>query len=176
MHILQERLAEFDTAADRRPFQTRRGGSIKLQQLARQFPGELLRRPGLEFEESVTRDSRLKSRLRPMRELTRLGSARTIAAGHAFVQTSDGATTRRCRTTAPTPSPRCIRATRVLLWLQRPSTIQERLNPLNATDIPGFSMSSCRRVVVGPGGGLVVVGAGFQAAVQDADESVGQLA
>ena len=46
----------------------------------------------------------------------------------------------------------------------------------NATDIPGFSMSSCRRVVVGPGGGLVVVGAGFQAAVQDADESVGQLA
>ena len=29
---------------------------------------------------------RLKARLRPMRGLKRLGSARTIAAGHAFVQ------------------------------------------------------------------------------------------
>jgi transposase-like protein len=29
---------------------------------------------------------RLKSRLRPMRGLKRLASARTIAAGHAFVQ------------------------------------------------------------------------------------------
>src|SRR5262245_37730717 len=46
----------------------------------------------------------------------------------------------------------------------------------NATDIPGFSMSSCCRVVVGPGGGLVVEGAGLQAAVQDADEPVGELA
>jgi len=31
-------------------------------------------------------DGRLKARLRPMRELKRLASARTIAAGHAFVQ------------------------------------------------------------------------------------------
>ena len=29
---------------------------------------------------------------------------------------------------------------------------------------------------VGPGGGFVIEGAGFQAAVQDADESVGELA
>jgi hypothetical protein len=41
---------------------------------------------------------------------------------------------------------------------------------------PRFSMSSCCRVVVGPGGGLVVEGAGLQAAVQDADEPVGELA
>ena len=31
-------------------------------------------------------DGRLKDRLRPMRGLKRLASARTIAAGHAFVQ------------------------------------------------------------------------------------------
>src|SRR5215472_7164496 len=48
--------------------------------------------------------------------------------------------------------------------------------PANATDIPGFSMSSCCRGVVGPGGGLVVEAAGLQAAVQDADEPVGELA
>ena len=39
-----------------------------------------------------------------------------------------------------------------------------------------FRLSSCGRVVVGPGGGLVVAGAGLQTAVQDADESVGELA
>src|SRR5262245_927403 len=48
--------------------------------------------------------------------------------------------------------------------------------PANATDIQGFSMSSCCRVVVGPGGGLVVEAAGLQAAVQDADEPIGELA
>ena len=41
-------------------------------------------------------------------------------------------------------------------------------------------MSSCGLdfllSVLGPGGGLVVTGAGFQAAVQDADEPVGELA
>src|SRR5215471_5167714 len=47
---------------------------------------------------------------------------------------------------------------------------------INATDIPGFSMSSGPGEVVRPGGGFVVDGAGLQAAVQDADEPVGELA
>ena len=37
-------------------------------------------------------------------------------------------------------------------------------------------MSSGGGVVVGPGGVLVVEGAGLEAAVQDADEAVGELA
>src|SRR5215472_10146312 len=51
-----------------------------------------------------------------------------------------------------------------------------RLRSINATDIPGFSMSSGPGEVVRPGGGFVVDGAGLQAAVQDADEPVGELA
>lgn len=44
-------------------------------------------------------------------------------------------------------------------------------------DIPGAWMSSSSFVeVVRPGGGLVVEGAGFEASVQDADESIGELA
>ena len=39
-----------------------------------------------------------------------------------------------------------------------------------------FRLSSCGGVVVGPGGGFVVEGAGLQAAVQDADEPVAELA
>ena len=34
----------------------------------------------------------------------------------------------------------------------------------------------CGRCVLRPGGGFVVEGAGFEAAVQDADEAVGELA
>src|SRR5271165_6005647 len=45
------------------------------------------------------------------------------------------------------------------------------------TDIPGAEMSSGELVfVVGPGGFLVVEGAGLQTSVQDADEPVGDLA
>ncbi len=46
---------------------------------------------------------------------------------------------------------------------------------LNATDIPGFSMSSGGAVAVRPGGCFVVAGAGLEAAVQDADEAVAEL-
>jgi hypothetical protein len=46
---------------------------------------------------------------------------------------------------------------------------------INATDIPGFSMSSGGAVPVRPGRFLVVAGSGLQAAVQDADEAVGEL-
>src|SRR6185312_17394603 len=46
---------------------------------------------------------RLKSRLRPMRSLTRLRSARVISAGHAFVQTSAVVTT-----TSPLTSSRAV--------------------------------------------------------------------
>src|SRR4051794_20636045 len=49
-------------------------------------------------------------------------------------------------------------------------------DPTNATDIPGFSMSSGGAVAMRPGGGFVVAGAGLQTAVQDADEAVGELA
>ena len=48
--------------------------------------------------------------------------------------------------------------------------------PTNATDIPGFSKSSSGRGVVCPGGVFVVEGVGLQAAVQDADEAVRELA
>jgi hypothetical protein len=42
-------------------------------------------------------------------------------------------------------------------------------------DIPGASVSSGEGVLaVGPGGGFVVEGSGFKAAVQDADETVGE--
>ena len=44
------------------------------------------------------------------------------------------------------------------------------------SDIPWFSPSSCGGLVMCPGGGLVVVGAGLEAAVQDADQSVPELA
>jgi hypothetical protein len=46
---------------------------------------------------------------------------------------------------------------------------------LDAADIPGFSKSSGGRGVVCPCGLLVVGGAGFQAAVEDADEAVREL-
>ncbi|MCW2761362.1 MAG: hypothetical protein JWR85_1563 [Marmoricola sp.] len=45
-----------------------------------------------------------------------------------------------------------------------------------AADIPGFSESSSGGGVVCPCGVFVVGGVGFQAAVQDADEAVGELA
>ena len=46
-----------------------------------------------------------------------------------------------------------------------------------AKDIPAALMSSSGGVeVVGPGGCLVVVGGGFEAAVEDADEAVADLA
>src|SRR5215472_6147576 len=41
---------------------------------------------------------------------------------------------------------------------------------------PRFSMSSSGAEGVGPGGGFVVEAAGLQAAVQDADEPIGELA
>ena len=48
------------------------------------------------------------------------------------------------------------------------------------TDIPSWNLSSGGGLqgvlVVRPGGGLVVEGAGLEAAVQDADEPVGELA
>ncbi len=44
-----------------------------------------------------------------------------------------------------------------------------------AADIPCFLMSS-GRLEMGPGGGLVVGGSGFEAAVEDADEAVAELA
>ena len=44
-----------------------------------------------------------------------------------------------------------------------------------AADIPGFSKSSGGRGVVCPCGGFVIGGVGFQAAVEDADEAVGEL-
>jgi hypothetical protein len=46
----------------------------------------------------------------------------------------------------------------------------------SAADIPGFWLSSCCGVVVSPRDVFVVEGAGFQAAVQDADVAVGQSA
>jgi len=46
---------------------------------------------------------------------------------------------------------------------------------LNSADIPGSLKSSRGCSEVGPGGVFVVSGVGFQAAVQDADEPVGQL-
>ncbi len=45
----------------------------------------------------------------------------------------------------------------------------------NAADIPGSLKSSGSCCEVGPGGVFVVAGVGLQAAVQDADEAVGQL-
>ncbi len=45
-----------------------------------------------------------------------------------------------------------------------------------AADIPGFSLSRGRAILVCPGDGFVVGGAGLQAAVQDADEAVAELA
>src|SRR5215469_14502124 len=46
----------------------------------------------------------------------------------------------------------------------------------NAADIACSGTSSRGLLVVAPGGLLVVGGAGFEAAVQDADEAVGELA
>jgi hypothetical protein len=58
----------------------------------------------------------------------------------------------------------------------KPPVISTRCpTSVNATDIPGFGLSSCGRVVVGPGGVFVVEGGGLQAAVQDADEPVAEL-
>ena len=45
-----------------------------------------------------------------------------------------------------------------------------------AADIPGFDLSSCSCVVVGPGDGFLVAGVVFEAAVEDAEETVGELA
>ncbi len=47
---------------------------------------------------------------------------------------------------------------------------------LCAADIPCSEMSSGCGSVVGPGGGFVVGGMGAEAAVQDADEAVAELA
>jgi hypothetical protein len=47
--------------------------------------------------------------------------------------------------------------------------------PGGRADIPGFFLSSSGRDVVSPGGGFVVEGVRFEAAVQDPDESVGEL-
>jgi len=47
---------------------------------------------------------------------------------------------------------------------------------LSAADIPGFSMSSGAGHVVAPGGCFVVASVGLQAAVEDPDEAVGDLA
>ena len=41
-------------------------------------------------------------------------------------------------------------------------------------DIPGLYLSSGGCLAVGPGGGFVVGGLVFEAAVEDADESVGE--
>ena len=46
----------------------------------------------------------------------------------------------------------------------------------SAADIPGSLLSSCGLGVVAPGGVLAVAGSRFEAAVQDADEAVGELA
>jgi hypothetical protein len=62
-----------------------------------------------------------------------------------------------------------------LLARDRPHIVHLSANARLAPDIPGFSMSSSCCVVVLPGDGLVVGGVGFQAAVQDANESVGDL-
>jgi|tagenome__1003787_1003787.scaffolds.fasta_scaffold18786878_2 2-polyprenyl-6-methoxyphenol hydroxylase-like FAD-dependent oxidoreductase len=40
----------------------------------------------------------------------------------------------------------------------------------------GGAVSSCGGLVVGPGGGFVVAGSGFEAAVQDPDQAVAELA
>jgi hypothetical protein len=78
---------------------------------------------------------RLKSRLRPMRGLKRLRSARVISAGHAFVQTSAAATTnsawnsthssgsRRPSPNSPSPSDR---GTTPISRTRSPSTQQSR--------------------------------------------------
>src|SRR5665647_4345 len=51
-----------------------------------------------------------------------------------------------------------------------------RSNAHRAADIPGFSLSSSGPGVVVPGEGFVVGLAGFEAAVEDADPAVGELA
>src|SRR5258708_8898960 len=62
-----------------------------------------------------------------------------------------------------------------------PEHLADLLWTMNRTkDIPGADMSSRSLDSLAgdlrPGGGLVIEGAGFQAAVQDADEPVGQVA
>jgi len=47
---------------------------------------------------------------------------------------------------------------------------------LIAADIPAFKLSSVDRDVVGPGLCLVVEAAGLEAAVEDSDEAVAELA
>jgi DDE superfamily endonuclease len=80
---------------------------------------------------------RLKSRLRPMRGLTRLRSARVISAGHAFVQTSAVVTT-----TSPLTSSRAV------------SSVKQRPPVARRTDTTGgVSRSAGQRAT-----GLVVSG------------------
>lgn len=50
------------------------------------------------------------------------------------------------------------------------------ISALSAADIPSFSMTSGTGHVVAPGGVFVVASSGFEAAVEDADETVGELA
>jgi hypothetical protein len=58
--------------------------------------------------------------------------------------------------------------------LRRPDELSDpgKATTINAADIPCSEMSSGGGDVVCPGGVLVVEGAGLEAAVQDADESV----
>src|SRR5215217_3283275 len=57
-----------------------------------------------------------------------------------------------------------------------PATRHGRALARSVADIPGSALSSSDSLVVGPGGVLVVDGVGFEAAVEDADEAVGDLA
>ena len=59
-------------------------------------------------------------------------------------------------------------------WLLPGCALIGEVAPL-AADIPGSLKSSGSCCEVGPGGVFVVAGVGFEAAVQDADEAVGQL-
>jgi hypothetical protein len=62
-----------------------------------------------------------------------------------------------------------------------PRSVSAQLRPdiYRGRDIPGLQLSSCNLLIFisgcWPGSGLVIVGAGLQAAVQDADQAVGQL-
>ena len=120
---------------------------------------------------------RLKARLRPMRGLNACAQPRISRPGTRSYRTFDAATTNSPSTdlhmivsaspslNSPPASDTCP---------DRP-TVPEPTLPINATDIPGFSMSSGGAVPVRPGSFLVVAGSGLQAAVQDADEPVAEL-
>ena len=63
-------------------------------------------------------------------------------------------------------------------WAEAPVVVLDEAAALRCSqsDIPWFLLSSCGGLLVGPGGGLVVGGAGLEAAVQDADQPVPELA